>query len=46
VEQILRSRGASFSTDWTRAQLVTMYGTRDPRLISWDEIVAEVLRGD
>ena len=41
VEQILRSRGANFDTDWTRSQLNTIYGALDPRLTSWDELVAE-----
>jgi hypothetical protein len=41
VEQILRSRGTNFDADWTRSQLEAIYGARDPRLASWDELVAE-----
>jgi hypothetical protein len=41
VEQILRMRGTNFDVGWTRSQLNAIYGARDPRLASWDELVAE-----
>jgi hypothetical protein len=41
VEQILRLRGKKFDADWTRSQLDAIYGSRDPRLASWDELVVE-----
>src|SRR5688500_9404953 len=34
-------RGARTLMDWTRTQLISIYGTRYPRLKSWDELIAE-----
>jgi hypothetical protein len=42
VEQILRTQGASFDRLWVRQQLAGMYGTGDPRLSAWDELVSEL----
>jgi hypothetical protein len=42
VEQILRIQGPQFDRLWVREQLVEMYGTRDPRLSEWDELVQEI----
>ena len=32
VEQVLTVQGAGFDRSWVREQLMSMYGTRDPRL--------------
>jgi hypothetical protein len=42
VEQILRARGTQFDRPWVREQLAAMYGSGDPRLSAWDEMVREV----
>lgn len=42
VEQILRTQGKRFDRTWVRDQLAVMYGARDPRLSTWDEIVHEL----
>jgi len=42
VEQILRVQVERLDRDWVRSQLEEMYGRRDPRLSTWDELVAEV----
>jgi hypothetical protein len=42
VEQILRTQRATFDRAWVREQLAAMYGTRDPRLSAWDDLVREV----
>jgi hypothetical protein len=42
VEQILRTQGTQLDRVWVRKQLETLYGTRDPRLSQWDEIVRDV----
>ena len=41
VEQLLRTQRAQLDREWIRQQLATLYGTRDPRLSQWDELVAE-----
>lgn len=46
VEQILRTQGTNFDADWTRSQLSTIYGARDPRLASLDELIAENRSGN
>jgi len=45
VEQILRTQGGQFDRAWVREQLAEMYGSRDPRLASWDDLVGEVPAG-
>jgi hypothetical protein len=42
VEQVLTVQGAEFDRLWVREQLLAMYGTRDPRLATWDELDREV----
>jgi len=42
VEQILRTQGAGFDRLWVRGQLAAMYGSQDPRLLQWDELVREI----
>lgn len=42
LEQILRSQGSVLDRDWIRTQLVELFGARDPRVSSWDELVQEV----
>jgi hypothetical protein len=39
VEQIVRTQGPQFDRSWVRDQLAAMYGKRDPRLSSWDDLV-------
>jgi hypothetical protein len=42
IEQILRTQGAQFDRLWVREQLAEMYGTRDPRLSAWDDLLREI----
>jgi hypothetical protein len=42
VERLLRDGGGEFDRKWVRAQLVEIFGARDPRISAWDELVAEV----
>ena len=42
VEQILITQGPRFDRLWVREQLAAIYGTRDPRLSGWDELVREI----
>lgn len=42
IEQILRAQGAQFDRPWVREQLADMYGIRDPRLSTWDDLVREI----
>ncbi len=42
IEQILRTQGTQFDRLWVREQLAEMYGTRDPRLSAWDDLVQEI----
>lgn len=42
VERLLRDGGPEFDRAWVRAQLVEIFGARDPRIPAWDELVAEV----
>ncbi len=42
VEQILRAQGAQFDRAWVGEQLAEMYGTRDPRLAAWEDLVREI----
>lgn len=41
VEGILRVQQDRLDLDWVRCQLVELYGSRDPRVSQWDELVAE-----
>jgi hypothetical protein len=41
VEQVLRGQGAGLDRAWVREQLVAMYGSRDPRIAEWDNLVRE-----
>ena len=41
LEQILRTQNPSFDHVWVRTQVAEIYGQRDPRLASWDELVRE-----
>ncbi len=41
VEQILRIQGAAIDRDWVRERLSEIYGSRDPRISQWDDLVAE-----
>jgi hypothetical protein len=43
VEQIVRTQGEHFDRLWVRNQLAEMYGMRDPRLSSWDELIENIL---
>jgi hypothetical protein len=42
VEQLIRIQGNQLDRNWVRAQLVEIFGARDPRIPAWDELVAEV----
>lgn len=42
VEQILRSQGKQIDREWVGMQLAAMYGSRDPRLAQWKELLQEV----
>ena len=42
VEQILRVQGPGLDRDWVRAQVVDIYGARDPRVSQWDELCTEI----
>jgi hypothetical protein len=42
VEQILRTQGEKLDRQWIAAQLVTLYGNRDPRIAEWKELVQEI----
>jgi hypothetical protein len=42
VEAILRTQGAQLDRAWVRAQLAEIYGSRDPRLSAWDDLVREI----
>jgi hypothetical protein len=42
VERLLRDGGAGFDREWVRAQLVEIFGARDPRIPAWDDLIAEV----
>ncbi|MCA9051033.1 MAG: hypothetical protein KDA89_19995 [Planctomycetaceae bacterium] len=41
VEQILRQRGALLDRDWIKAQLIKLYGLRDPRISAWNDLISE-----
>lgn len=41
VEQILRTQGARLERSWIRQQLVNIFGSHDPRLSQWDELIQE-----
>jgi hypothetical protein len=40
VESMLQDQGDALGTKWVREQLVDIFGQRDPRVTTWDEIVA------
>ena len=42
VEQIIRIQAERLDRGWVRAQIEEMYGKWDPRVSTWDELVAEV----
>jgi predicted nucleotidyltransferase len=42
LEMILRSQGRQLDRIWIREQMVEMFGRRDPRVSTWDELVTEV----
>ncbi len=42
IEQILRTQGRQFDRLWVREQLADMYGTGDPRVSVWDDLVREI----
>jgi len=42
VKGILRDLGSAFDRKFVREQLVTICGPRDPRIVRWDEIAAEI----
>ena len=42
VEQILRVQGGNLNRKWIQQQLEGIYGTRDPRVQQWKELVAEI----
>ena len=42
VEQILRTQGTQLDRGWVRDHLAQMYGSRDPRLAAWDDLVREI----
>ena len=42
VEQVLRTQGPQFDRLWVREQLADMYGSRDPRLSAWDDLMREI----
>ena len=42
VEQVLRTQGPQFDRLWVREQLADMYGSRDPRLSAWDDLMHEI----
>lgn len=42
VEQILRTQGKQFDRLWVRKELAGMYGTSDPRISAWDDLVREI----
>jgi hypothetical protein len=46
IEQILRTQGKDFDASWVREQLAEMYGKRDPRLSTWDEIAEKIRPGE
>jgi len=42
IEQILRTHATQFDRAWVREQLADMYGIRDTRLSTWDDLVREI----
>lgn len=40
VEAMLQDQAEAFETEWVREHLVDIFGQRDPRVSTWDEIVA------
>ncbi|WP_442483930.1 nucleotidyl transferase AbiEii/AbiGii toxin family protein [Aeoliella sp. SH292] len=45
VEQLIRAQGKGLDVAWVDAQIVEIFGQRDPRVSTWREIVAEVRGG-
>ena len=41
IKGMMRDRGPSLNRSFVREQLIEICGPRDPRIIRWDEIVAE-----
>jgi hypothetical protein len=41
VQSILRSQGASLDQEWVEKSLLELYGTRDPRISQWRDLVAD-----
>ena len=42
VEQLLRMQGGQFDRVWVLERLTELYGSRDPRISQWQELVREV----
>jgi hypothetical protein len=42
VEQALRTQGKQLDRDWVFQRLVELYGSRDPRVSQWEELVREI----
>jgi hypothetical protein len=41
VQSLLREQAAALDRSWVEAELVELYGQRDPRITRWRELVAE-----
>ena len=41
VAQMLRVQGPLLDRDWVRDQLESICGGRGPRLVQWDELIAD-----
>jgi hypothetical protein len=44
VEQILRTQGPQLDRDWILERLAELYGSHDPRLSQWEDLVRETQR--
>ena len=42
LEQTLRTQGKQLDRDWVYQRLIELYGSRDPRVSQWEELVLEV----
>ncbi|MEX2175770.1 MAG: hypothetical protein WD872_15510 [Pirellulaceae bacterium] len=41
IKQILRIQGVALDRSWVREQVANMFGSRDLRIIRWDELTSE-----
>ena len=41
LKQILRTQAEGFDRDWVRNQLSATFGSRDPRVVRWDEMTSD-----